>query len=88
MLRRWQMQQAGSAFDGVSFHCYQGSVSDQASFTSQYPNKVNFGLLVNSSLSESFRKYTSRSVREPLAVTGGAISRYLFAIYLASDEIN
>ncbi|KAG1816364.1 glycoside hydrolase family 30 protein [Suillus subaureus] len=33
------MQQAGSAFDGVSFHCYQGSVSDQASFTSQYPNK-------------------------------------------------
>jgi O-glycosyl hydrolase len=34
------MQQAESAFDGVSFHCYQGSVSDQASFTSQYPNKV------------------------------------------------
>ncbi|KAG1737994.1 glycoside hydrolase family 30 protein [Suillus lakei] len=33
------MQQAGSAFDGVSFHCYQGSVSDQALFTSQYPNK-------------------------------------------------
>jgi O-glycosyl hydrolase len=46
------MQQAGSAFDGVSFHCYQGSVSDQASFTSQYPSKVIFGLLVNSSLSE------------------------------------
>jgi hypothetical protein len=35
-----QMQQAGSAFDGVSFHCYQGSVSEQAEFTSQYPNKV------------------------------------------------
>ncbi|KIJ13748.1 glycoside hydrolase family 30 protein [Paxillus involutus ATCC 200175] len=34
------MQQAGSAFDGVSFHCYQGSVSEQAEFTSQYPNKV------------------------------------------------
>ncbi|KAG1821411.1 glycoside hydrolase family 30 protein [Suillus variegatus] len=33
------MQQAGSAFDGVSFHCYRGSVSDQALFTSQYPNK-------------------------------------------------
>ncbi|KAG1740173.1 glycoside hydrolase family 30 protein [Suillus paluster] len=33
------MQQAESAFDGVSFHCYEGSVSDQASFTSQYPNK-------------------------------------------------
>ncbi|KAG2034172.1 glycoside hydrolase family 30 protein [Suillus americanus] len=33
------MQQAGSAFDGVSFHCYEGSASDQASFTSQYPNK-------------------------------------------------
>ncbi|KAF9235914.1 glycoside hydrolase family 30 protein [Melanogaster broomeanus] len=36
------MQQAGSAFDGVSFHCYQGSVSDQAEFTSQYPNKEVF----------------------------------------------
>lgn len=36
----FQMQQAGSAFDGVSFHCYQGSVSEQAAFTSQYPSKV------------------------------------------------
>lgn len=35
-----QMQQAGSAFDGVSFHCYEGSASDQAAFTSQYPDKV------------------------------------------------
>ncbi|KAG0708400.1 glycoside hydrolase family 30 protein [Suillus ampliporus] len=33
------MQQAESAFDGVSFHCYQGTVNEQASFTSQYPNK-------------------------------------------------
>ncbi|KAL4065635.1 glycoside hydrolase family 30 protein [Scleroderma yunnanense] len=33
------MQQAGSAFDGVSFHCYQGSVNQQAQFTSLYPNK-------------------------------------------------
>ncbi|KAJ8580232.1 glycoside hydrolase family 30 protein, partial [Rhizopogon salebrosus TDB-379] len=33
------MQQAGSAFDGVAFHCYEGSVSDQATFTSQYPDK-------------------------------------------------
>ncbi|OAX37370.1 glycoside hydrolase family 30 protein [Rhizopogon vinicolor AM-OR11-026] len=33
------MQQAESAFDGVAFHCYQGSVDEQASFTSQYPNK-------------------------------------------------
>ncbi|KAF8127610.1 glycoside hydrolase family 30 protein [Boletus edulis] len=36
------MQQAGSAFDGVSFHCYAGTVSEQASFTSQYPNKEVF----------------------------------------------
>ncbi|KIJ64292.1 glycoside hydrolase family 30 protein [Hydnomerulius pinastri MD-312] len=36
------MQQAGSAFDGVSFHCYEGSVSDQAEFTSQYPDKEVF----------------------------------------------
>ena len=34
------MQQAGSAFNGVSFHCYEGSVSAQAAFTSQYPDKV------------------------------------------------
>ncbi|KAH7882702.1 glycoside hydrolase family 30 protein [Phlebopus sp. FC_14] len=36
------MQQAGSAFDGVSFHCYEGSVSDQSKFTSQYPSKEVF----------------------------------------------
>lgn len=83
------MQQAGSAFDGVSFHCYRGSVSDQALFTSQYPNKVfYFEILVDSSLSESFRKCTSRSVQEPLAVTGGTISRYPSTIYLASDKMN
>lgn len=35
-----QMQQAGSAFDGVSFHCYEGNVTEQAYFTSQYPSKV------------------------------------------------
>ena len=35
-----QMQEAQSAFDGVSFHCYEGSVSSQAIFTSQYPDKV------------------------------------------------
>jgi len=33
------MQQAGDYFAGVSFHCYDGDVSDQASFTSQYPDK-------------------------------------------------
>ncbi|KAH7922519.1 glycoside hydrolase family 30 protein [Leucogyrophana mollusca] len=33
------MQQAESAFAGVSFHCYEGSVSEQADFTSQYPDK-------------------------------------------------
>ncbi|KAI5991261.1 glycoside hydrolase family 30 protein [Pisolithus albus] len=33
------MQQAASSFDGVSFHCYAGTVSDQAEFTSRYPNK-------------------------------------------------
>lgn len=68
------MQQAGSAFDGVSFHCYQGSVSDQASFTSQYPSKVILGYWSILPSVSSFRKCTSRSVREPLAVTGGAIS--------------
>ncbi|KAN0080276.1 glycoside hydrolase family 30 protein [Tylopilus felleus] len=36
------MQQAGNAFDGVSFHCYEGTVSDQAEFTSQYPDKEVF----------------------------------------------
>ncbi|KAI9568162.1 glycoside hydrolase family 30 protein [Boletus coccyginus] len=36
------MQQAGNAFDGVAFHCYEGTVSEQASFTSQYPDKEVF----------------------------------------------
>ncbi|KII83682.1 glycoside hydrolase family 30 protein [Plicaturopsis crispa FD-325 SS-3] len=33
------MNTAASAFAGVAFHCYSGSVSEQASFTSKYPNK-------------------------------------------------
>ncbi|EGN94695.1 glycoside hydrolase family 30 protein [Serpula lacrymans var. lacrymans S7.3] len=33
------MQQAGSAFDGVSFHCYEGTVQEMANFTSQYSTK-------------------------------------------------
>lgn len=36
------MEQAGNAFDGVAFHCYEGTVSQQASFTSQYPSKEVF----------------------------------------------
>ncbi len=34
-----QMQQASSAFAGVSFHCYGGSVSQQDIFHSAYPDK-------------------------------------------------
>ncbi|KAF9040063.1 glycoside hydrolase [Panaeolus papilionaceus] len=35
-----QLMQAGNAhFDGVSFHCYEGSVSQQGEFSSRYPNK-------------------------------------------------
>ncbi|THH14377.1 hypothetical protein EW146_g5945 [Bondarzewia mesenterica] len=34
-----QMQQASSAFDGVSFHCYEGTVDQQDSFYSAYPSK-------------------------------------------------
>ncbi|KAI0699329.1 glycoside hydrolase [Cerioporus squamosus] len=33
------MQQASSAFAGVSFHCYGGSVSQQDTFHSAYPDK-------------------------------------------------
>ena len=33
------MQQAGDAFDGVQFHCYAGSVSNQDSFHTQFPQK-------------------------------------------------
>ncbi|EED79950.1 hypothetical protein POSPLDRAFT_135050 [Postia placenta Mad-698-R] len=33
------MQDAESAFAGVSFHCYAGSVSDQQTFYNAYPNK-------------------------------------------------
>ncbi|TFY51782.1 hypothetical protein EVJ58_g10384, partial [Rhodofomes roseus] len=33
------MEDAGSAFDGVSFHCYAGNVGDQKTFYNAYPNK-------------------------------------------------
>ncbi|EIW76828.1 glycoside hydrolase family 30 protein [Coniophora puteana RWD-64-598 SS2] len=33
------MQQAGSSFDGVSFHCYKGWVEEQAYFTEKFPDK-------------------------------------------------
>ncbi|OSX61843.1 glycoside hydrolase family 30 protein [Postia placenta MAD-698-R-SB12] len=33
------MEDAESAFDGVSFHCYAGSVSDQDTFHNAYPSK-------------------------------------------------
>ncbi|EIW76813.1 glycoside hydrolase family 30 protein [Coniophora puteana RWD-64-598 SS2] len=33
------MQAAESSFDGVSFHCYEGTYEEQANFTSQYPDK-------------------------------------------------
>ncbi|KAF8205839.1 glucan endo-1,6-beta-glucosidase, partial [Mycena galopus ATCC 62051] len=36
------MQAAPNAFDGVSFHCYEGSVSEQLTFRSAYPNKEIF----------------------------------------------
>ncbi|KIM41936.1 glycoside hydrolase family 30 protein [Hebeloma cylindrosporum] len=33
------MKAAGDAFDGVSFHCYAGSVSQQGDFSKLYPKK-------------------------------------------------
>ncbi|GJJ08145.1 hypothetical protein Clacol_002353 [Clathrus columnatus] len=36
------MQAASSAFDGVAFHCYAGSVSGQSSFHNAYPSKDIF----------------------------------------------
>ncbi|PCH40287.1 glycoside hydrolase family 30 protein [Wolfiporia cocos MD-104 SS10] len=33
------MEDAPNAFAGVSFHCYEGSVSDQQTFYNAYPNK-------------------------------------------------
>ncbi|KAI0030453.1 glycoside hydrolase [Vararia minispora EC-137] len=33
------MQQAGNAFDGVQFHCYAGTVGEQDSFHTAFPNK-------------------------------------------------
>lgn len=37
-----QMQDAESSFAGVSFHCYDGSVSDQQTFENDYPSKSIF----------------------------------------------
>ena len=72
------MQQAGSAFDGVSFHCYQGYVGEQASFTSQYPDKVYHFMVFDLHVSQRvFRKYTSRSALDRLVPTGGVTSKYV-----------
>lgn len=35
-----QMKAASSAFDGVSFHCYSGNVTQQDSFAAAYPSKA------------------------------------------------
>ncbi|KAG6371723.1 hypothetical protein JVT61DRAFT_9070 [Boletus reticuloceps] len=69
------MQQAGSAFDGVAFHCYAGTVSKQASFTSQYPNKVGLEWNRYKTHFESLlRKCSSRNVQALSAPIGGTIS--------------
>ncbi|KAH9947622.1 glycoside hydrolase superfamily [Amylocystis lapponica] len=34
------MQSAASAFSGASFHCYEGSVSDQKQFATAFPDKA------------------------------------------------
>lgn len=75
--RLWfQMQQAWNAFDGVSFHCYEGTVSDQAEFTSQYPDKVRWASNPFEIHFESLlRKCCSRNVRALSAPIGGATSR-------------
>ena len=33
------MQDAPNAYAGVAFHCYSGTVSQQDTFHTQYPNK-------------------------------------------------
>ncbi|KAE9396925.1 glycoside hydrolase family 30 protein [Gymnopus androsaceus JB14] len=33
------MESAPDAFDGVAFHCYEGTVAEQAQFSSQFPSK-------------------------------------------------
>lgn len=33
------MQQAGNAFAGAAFHCYEGNVADQDNFHNAYPSK-------------------------------------------------
>ena len=32
------MEDAGSSFNGIAFHCYEGSVDEMADFSAQYPN--------------------------------------------------
>ena len=40
MMREFpQMEDAESAFSGVSFHCYSGNVSEQNDFHTAYPTK-------------------------------------------------
>lgn len=76
------MQQAGNAFDGVAFHCYEGTVSEQASFMSQYPSKVGWeSNHCEIHVKILLRKCSLRSVRALSAPIGGVISKYVSVWY-------
>jgi hypothetical protein len=71
-----QMQSAPNAFAGAAFHCYAGSVSQQANFVNAYPNKVKDNKCFIYEASDNRRRRSiSPNVPAPLDRIGGVISR-------------
>ncbi|KAG1839309.1 glycoside hydrolase family 30 protein [Suillus subalutaceus] len=80
------MQQAGSAFDGVSFHCYQGSVSDQASFTSQYPNKEVYFTECSGTLGSDWWSDIKVFINNLFCVRGNELTPFIGSISYGSSS--
>ena len=69
-----QLKLAPDAFSGAAFHCYSGTVSDQAAFHDIFPNKVATLLTIRTLLT-LHRKYTLLNAPEYLDLSGGRMSR-------------
>lgn len=77
------MQQAGSSFAGAAFHCYAGSVSNQAAFIKADPTKEVRDKIYPSlkGLSDTviIDRFTLRNVQEQSKLIGKECNAYRIA---------
>ena len=68
------MEDDGNAFDGVAFHCYAGSVSNQDAFHNAFPSTVSYlQILCNNTVLNKRSLFTFQNAPERMAVIGGKI---------------